>query len=94
MDILKQVGYTMSMPSQSGMYKVLCNEAESLSEHFKVCLCNYEWCLHFDGKHLEGEKQVVVLKNSMHEIRLAVLSLENGKADTIYGLKKRAKLNI
>lgn len=56
-----------------------------------------DWVLHFDGKALEETKdgrkvlvehQVVVLKNSEKEVRLAVLVLENGKSKTIYrGLK-------
>ena len=85
MDILKKDGYTMPTPSQSVLYKALYKGAETLPKLFKDCLSNYEWYLHYDGKHLEGEKQVVVLKNSMHEIRLVVLSLGNGIADTIYG---------
>jgi hypothetical protein len=81
--ILDDDGYTVPLPSQSGVHKALYKEAKLLSQHFRECLKSDEWCLHFDGKHLDGEKQVVVLKNKLHEIRLAVLSLENGKANTI-----------
>jgi hypothetical protein len=42
----------------------------------------------FQWEKLGGEKQVVLLKNGSYEIRLAVLSLNNGKAITIFnGMK-------
>jgi len=42
------------------------------------------WALHFDGKRFNGkERQAVVLKNESREIRLAVISLEDSRSETI-----------
>lgn len=82
--ILNNEGHGVPTPSQSGVYKALYKEAEVISKNFKESLKNEQWCLHFDGKNLEGERQVIVLKNKIHEIRLAVVSLVNSKADTIF----------
>ena len=43
-----------------------------------------KWSLHFDGKKIkQSEYQVVVVKNERTAIKLAVLKLEVGKAETI-----------
>jgi len=50
----------------------------------KESLHKDRWSLCFDGKHLEGrEYQAVVLKNPDSEIKLAVLDLNDGKAESI-----------
>ena len=81
--ILNEGSSNIDTPSQSGVYKATFKEAELLRLQFKNSLKNFDWCIHFDGKKLDGEKQVVLLKNAEKEIRLAVLSLRNGKAETI-----------
>ena len=43
-----------------------------------------KWSLHFGGKQIEQtEYQVIVLKNERTEVKLAVLKLKDGKAETI-----------
>jgi len=86
--ILKNDGHDVPAPSQSGVYKAVYKESRLLIQHMKETLKNYEWCLHFDGKNLDGEKQVVLIKNRDKEIRLAVLTLENGRATTIFNAIK------
>jgi len=48
-----------------------------------------EWVLHFDGKILDKkERQVVVVKNPTKEYRLSVVTLDNGRSNTIYAALK------
>ena len=58
--ILKDAGHNVPTPSQSGVHKAIYKEAELLKQHFKETLKNQDWCLHFDGKQINGEKQEIV----------------------------------
>ena len=43
------------------------------------------YCLHFDGKKVQGEEyQVVVLRNPSNEIKLGILRCETGSSKHIY----------
>lgn len=86
---LAKSGITISTPSQAGIYKAVMKTSEQREELYKSTLKNQDWCLHFDGKKIgKKEIQVVVLKNSVTEIKLAVLVLDNGKSVTIFnGIK-------
>ncbi|XP_075205826.1 phosphatidylcholine transfer protein isoform X1 [Anomaloglossus baeobatrachus] len=43
------------------------------------------YCLHFDGKRIQGEEyQVVLLKNTTTKIKLGILKCENGSATAIH----------
>uniref|UniRef100_A0A0L8HU38 Uncharacterized protein n=1 Tax=Octopus bimaculoides TaxID=37653 RepID=A0A0L8HU38_OCTBM len=81
---LREEGVLLSTPSQSGVYKAVMREAAKRKQELKETLKNDKWVLHFDGK-----RQVVVVKNNTREIKLAALTLKNGRADTIFqGLKE------
>ncbi len=56
-----------------------------MQQNFKDTLKNENWALHFDGKKInKKEMQIIVLKNQLHEVRLAALTLTDGKALTIF----------
>ena len=55
-----------------------------MKKHLMSTLHLEKWSIHFDGKHIDGfEYQAVVLKNEAKEIKLSVLKLKDGKAQTI-----------
>ena len=84
---LSESGVSFPTPSQSGVYRAVMRK-EELKKHFVENLRHENWCLHFDGKTIQKEYQVVVLKNENKEIRLAVVELVNGKGKTIFdGIK-------
>ena len=77
-------GVAIATPSQSAIHKALYRRATELKAHYIRSLHQQNWCLHFDGKHLDGaEHQAVLLKNESEEVKLTTLKLRNGKADTI-----------
>ena len=81
--ILHKSGVKIATP-QSGVYRAVYREASKVMETLMNTLCNSSWCLHFDGKIIKKkEHQVVVLRNEVKEVRLAVLVLPDGKAATI-----------
>ena len=86
---LSDSGVAIPTPSQSGIYKAVMKKAEEVDNKYLYSLKDREWCLHFDGKKINGkEYQVIVLKNECEEKRLAVLELSDGKAKTIFqGIK-------
>lgn len=83
-------GVKIATPSQPAIYKAVIKSSNQKEEILKATLKNESWCLHFDGKKInKKEIQVIVLKNESKEIKLAVLVLENGKANTIFnGIKE------
>ncbi|ESN93381.1 hypothetical protein HELRODRAFT_180908 [Helobdella robusta] len=67
---------------QSGVYRAVYREASKVMK--TLMNNNSSWCLHFDGKIIKKkEHQVVLLRNEVKEVRLAVLVLPDGKATTI-----------
>ena len=85
---LSESGVSIPTPSQSGVYRAVMRKGEELKKHFVENLRHENWCLHFDGKTIQKEYQVVVLKNENKEIRLAVVELVNEKGKTIFdGIK-------
>lgn len=82
-------GIEIPTPSQSGIHKAIYKKAARVKKHLVSTLHLEKWCIHFDGKHIEGfEYQAVVLKNEAKEIKLTTLKLRDGKAETIAeGLK-------
>ncbi|ESN98045.1 hypothetical protein HELRODRAFT_177274 [Helobdella robusta] len=82
--ILNKSGVKITTPSQSGVYRAVYREANKVMKTLMNTLCNSSWCLHFDGKIIKKkEHQVVLLRNEVKEVRLAVLVLPDGKATTI-----------
>lgn len=81
---LAQSGIKISTPSQPAIYKAVMKSAEQKEELLKKQLKEENWCLHFDGKKINGkEVQVILLKNESKEIYLGVLVLDDGKANSI-----------
>ena len=68
----------------------LIREGQKVRETSKEELKSCCWCLHFDGKKINGvEHQAVVLKNAEKEIKLKPMVLTDGKSCTIYeGIKE------
>lgn len=54
-NILEKEGYIVPIPSSSDVYKAGMFIKNILPQ---MCFTNYEWHLHFNGKFLEGEKQI------------------------------------
>ncbi|ESN97309.1 hypothetical protein HELRODRAFT_178094 [Helobdella robusta] len=82
--ILNKSGVKITTPSQSGVYRAVYREASKVMKTLMNTLCNSSWCIHFDGKIIKKkEHQVVLLRNEVKEVRLAVLVLPDGKATTI-----------
>ena len=82
---LKTDGIHLPTPTQSGIYKATFREADRIKKVLRETLKNEDWVLQFDGKKWQGsERQVVVVKNSRKEYRIAVLTLTSGKSDPIY----------
>ena len=81
--IVAENNENISTPSQSGIYKAMIRQSEEFTKTIKNLVSNNSWALHFDGKRTEHEMQVIVLKNDKHEVRLAALTLNDGKATTI-----------
>ncbi|CAI9717714.1 Hypothetical predicted protein [Octopus vulgaris] len=98
-----EMGIDIPDSSQQGIYKALFKKSGEMKKHLIDTLRNQKWSLHFGGKHIEGnewslhfggkhiegnEYQAVFVKNERDEIKLAVLKLCGGKAETIAeGLK-------
>ena len=81
---MQESGIEIATPSQSGVYRAVYREATKVREILKQTLDKSKWCLHFDDKIIKKkEHQVVVLKNEVKEVRLAVLVLPDGKFATI-----------
>lgn len=82
---IKEEGINLPTPTQAGIYKATFKEIENMKIKLKEILKLDEWVLHFDGKIInKKERQVIVVKNSTKEYRLAVVTLENGRSNTIY----------
>ena len=85
---LSESGVSIPTPSQRCVYRAGMRKGEELKKHFVENLRHENWCLHFDGKTIQKEYQVEVLKNENKEIRFAVVELANGKGKTIFdGIK-------
>ena len=98
LNTLSSNGYKVLNPSQSGVWRANVTAGNKLKEEYKNTLFNDDWSLYFDGKRLEEkhrgvskivEHQVMVLKNSDREIRLAAFKLNDGKSNTIFSEIKR-----
>jgi hypothetical protein len=77
-------GIEIPTPCQSAILKAMYTRAAQVKKHLVSTLHLEKWSIHFDGKHIEGfEYQAVVLKNEGKEIKLTVLKLKDGKAQTI-----------
>ena len=86
--MLSENGVSIPTPSQSGVYRAVMRKGEELKKHFVENLRHENWCLHYDGKTIQKEYQVVVLKNENKDIKLAVVELANGKRKAIFdGIK-------
>ncbi|CAI9723469.1 Hypothetical predicted protein [Octopus vulgaris] len=71
-------------PCQQGIYKEFFKEAGEMKKHLNDTLRNQKWNLHFDGKHIDGNKyQAIVIKNEINEIKEAETKLCDGKAETV-----------
>ncbi len=86
---LADEGMELPTPSQSGIWRRLQKEAEKRKKEIMSYLAKEDFCLHFDGKRLQGkEYQVVLLHSSTHTIRLGVLACATSGADDIFdGIK-------
>ncbi|XP_073847047.1 uncharacterized protein [Musca autumnalis] len=86
---LANTGVNIYTPSQAAIYKAVKRSSEQREELYRNTLKDQDWCLHFDGKKMcKKEVQVIVIKNELVEIKLAVLVLENGRSTTIFnGIK-------
>ena len=73
--------FDIPTPTQPAIYKASVGESQKMQRNFEEILYNDNWALHFDGRKLKKqEMQVVVLKNQDYEVRLAALTLSDGKA--------------
>ena len=59
-----------------------------MKTEFKENIKLEEWCLYFDGKQIDKEVQVVILKKAYREVRIEVLVLSDGKSATIFSALK------
>ena len=56
-----------------------------MKNKLKAIISKEKFCLHFDGKRIEGkEYQVVCLKNELRTLRLGILICESGKGKDIH----------
>ena len=82
---LSECGVNVQAPSNSGVNRATMSEAQKMEKHMINHLKNDDWVLHFDGKRISGiEYQVLILKNAEKEVKLAILKLGDGKANSIY----------
>ena len=86
--VLKSVsedGFNVPTPTQSGVWRRTIKDAEREKSHLKEIISEENFCLHFDGKRLEGkEYQVVCLKNNSRTLQLGILACSGGSAADIY----------
>ena len=90
-DILKTISNqghnNVPVPSQSGVWRKVIKEGKAMEGKIfgKLQNTGYLYCLHFDGKKVQGEEyQVVVLRNPSNEIKLGILRCETGSSKHIY----------
>ena len=77
-------GLEVPTPHQSSIFRSTMKKAILMKKEMIENLKNEEWSLHFDGKKINHtEYQVVVIKNENKEIKLSVLKLADGRAETI-----------
>ena len=87
---LSEDGLDVPSPNQSTVYRSTMKKGRMVKNDMIENLHKEQWSLHFDGKKINHiDYQVVVLKNERTEIKLAVLKLEDGKAENIaLGIEK------
>ena len=81
---LSNSGVSIPTPSQSAVWKRVIKEgkAEKIKEFLSSS--DEKFALHFDGKkENHTEYQVVLLSNPTRDFKLSVLSLPNGRSETI-----------
>lgn len=72
-------------PSQSGIWRAMIKNAETIKEKLKELIQEEHFCLHFDGKRLNNkEYQVVCLSNPTRTVNLSVIICKSGSADDIF----------
>ena len=75
----------MPVPSQSGIWKRVIREEQEVKMKIVEKLQSRDpYCLQFDGKRVQVEYEVVLLKNATTEIKLSVLKCESGSAKAIH----------
>lgn len=87
---LSAEGLDVPVPSQSGIWRRVMREGEQMTDKIRNFLGKNEFCLHFDGKRLDGEEyQVVILQSETCQLNLGVLRCKSGSAKEIFGEIKK-----
>ena len=67
----------------------MVKDVEGVKKRLKEIDDEEKFCLHFDGKKIEGKKyQVVCLQNSDKTLNFDVLKCKSGSAEDIYSSMK------
>ena len=75
---LAEEGLDVPTPSQSGIWRRVIKDAESVKNQLKEIIGKEKFCLHFDGKRIDNkEYQVVCLQNSARILHLGILACES-----------------
>ena len=78
-------GCSISTPTHVAIWKATNRKASGIFNQIQDIIEKESFCLHFDGKKIGGtEYQVVGLKNTQREIRLAVASCKSSSANDIF----------
>lgn len=83
---LSEEGHSVPTPSQSGIWKSIIKRGKAMKGTITSLLRKEDqFCLHFDGKRLDGTEYVVVCLQSVDRlIKLGILKCESGSSADVY----------